>query len=114
MHGQVGVLHQTCLDVVSPSDGEKTRAIRSKARKTGDVSSVQRPGRMSSGLRRKGLSKAALETCSQKGSRRAWYRLAPFGVAIGKNRGVHGAGGARDAPDAKPGFLQQAIEHAPT
>src|SRR6476620_10206366 len=51
--------------------------MRSKARYRDDVSSVHRPRRMSSGLRRKGLNRAPLETLFQKSSSRSLAPSAP-------------------------------------
>ena len=69
------------------------RAIRSSVRNIGEVSSVQRPSMMSSGVRRKGLSKAASETRRQNCSSAALRAVgAAVGVAADQHGGVHRAG----------------------
>ena len=87
----------------------------SMATKAGEWSSVQRPSKTSSGVRRSGLSYAARDTRRQKFSSAARAPSAALvGIAVDQHRGIHRSRRrAGDTVDAQPRLLEQAVEHAP-
>ena len=89
--------------------------MRSKATNTGELSSVQRPSILSSGVRCSGLNIAALGHALPVGVERcACARGSTLGPAVREHCGVHGARRrAGDGLDLQPRLLEQPVEHAP-